>query len=124
MIVNNFQDHLKAVERFSQAEERLDNALKQLEELVLSKISSLQELGGGANSLLQEDLEKLDSIDNLNTEINNLQKTLAEVGAENEQLIAENKMLHQKIAGVKNLLPEVIAEIEVDLLKINSLMKK
>jgi SMC interacting uncharacterized protein involved in chromosome segregation len=119
MIVNNFQDHLQAVDRFNQSEERLDKALKNLEEIILNKIESLQ-----TNKVSAADLEEISSIDNLSNEINNLQKSLAEIGAENESLIAQNKILSQKIANFKNHLPEIIAEIESDLSKINSLVKK
>jgi hypothetical protein len=119
MIVNNFQDHLQAVNRFNQSEERLNEALKNLEEIILNKIETLK-IGRVSN----DDLEKISSINNLNSEINNLQKSLAEIGAENESLITQNKILSQKIANFKHYLPEIIAEIESDLSKINSLVKK
>ncbi len=124
MIVNNFQDHLQAVDRFNQSEERLDTALKNLEEVILNKVETLQYLASQTSNASNADLEKISSIDNLSNEINNLQKSLAEIGAENESLIAQNKILNQKIANFKNLLPEIIAEIESDLSKINFLVKK
>ena len=124
MIVNNFQDHLQAVDRFNQSEERLDSALKNLEEVILNKVETLQYLASQTSNASNADLEKISSIDNLSNEINNLQKSLAEIGAENESLIAQNKILNQKITNFKNLLPEIIAEIESDLSKINFLVKK
>jgi hypothetical protein len=124
MIVNNFQDHLQALDRFNQSEERLDAALKNLEEVILNKVETLQYLANQPNNASNADLEKISSIDNLSNEINNLQKSLAEIGAENESLIAQNKILNQKLTNFKNLLPEIIAEIESDLAKINFLVKK
>ena len=124
MIVNNFQDHLQAVDRFNQSEERLDQALKNLEGVILNKVETLQYLASQTSNASNSDLEKISSIDNLSNEINNLQKSLAEIGAENESLIAQNKILNQKIVNFKNLLPEIIAEIESDLSKINFLVKK
>lgn len=124
MIVNNFQDHLQAVDRFNQSEERLDSALKNLEEVILNKVETLQYLASQTSNASNADLEKISSIDNLSNEINNLQKSLAEIGAENESLIAQNKILNQKITNFKNLLPEIIAEIESDLSKVTSLVKK
>jgi hypothetical protein len=124
MIVNNFQDHLQALDRFNQSEERLDAALKNLEEVILNKVETLQYLASQTSNASNADLEKISSIDNLSNEINNLQKSLAEIGAENESLIAQNKILNQKITNFKSLLPEIIAEIESDLSKINFLVKK
>ncbi len=123
MIVNNFQDHLQAVDRFNQSEERLDKALKNLEEVILNKVEALQDLADHTDNITNTDLEKLSNIDNLNNEINNLQESLAEIGAENEALIAQNKILNQKITNFKNHLPEIIAEIESDLSNINSFFK-
>ena len=94
--------------RFEKARERLSEALKNLEEVVKKKFheeaiySRMIDGDNNGYSVSQSRMiEQSQIIQNLNSEINNLQKNLSELGKETDFLREKNEMLIRKITKMK-----------------------
>lgn len=104
--------------RFEQAKKKLNSSLEELEDLILSKIpeknvwKEVGKLKEEVSRLKEENAQKDELIKNLDNELNNLQKTIAEIGNETEFLNEKNKELVAKYTKRKEeqkvLLDEII----------------
>lgn len=106
--------------RFDKARARLNNSLKDLEKAISHK---LQQTKNSSKPYLASFEEESITVRNLNDKLNNLQKTLAEIGDENENLVAENKLLLSNLEKLKSQTPSLIKAIESDLVKIEDIIK-
>ena len=106
--------------RFDKARARLNNSLKDLEKAISHK---LQQTKNSSKPYLASFEEESITVRNLNDKLNNLQKTLAEIGDENENLVAENKLLLSNLEKLKSQTPSLIKDIESDLVKIEDIIK-
>ncbi len=110
--------------RFEKSRKRLAEVLRNLEEVVKEKIhetaiNSKIIDGRDNNDNNQSQLaEQVITIQNLNSEINRLQKSLSDLGNDNEFLSEKNKALGQRIQDLKNESKTLIDEIEANLIKI------
>jgi CII-binding regulator of phage lambda lysogenization HflD len=115
--------------RFDNARKRLSRVLKNLEEVVKEKLSqemiemkvfnSDQSDGQNFESKI---IEQSQIIENLNSEINNLQKNLSDLGKESEFLSTKNKIFSEKIAEIRTKQSTLIEDIESDLLRIEEVI--
>ncbi|OFW80490.1 MAG: hypothetical protein A2887_05140 [Alphaproteobacteria bacterium RIFCSPLOWO2_01_FULL_40_26] len=113
--------------RFEKARKRLADMLKNLEEVIKEKLHeaainsidiSDNEKGAQAWMIGQEGV-----IQNLNEEINNLQKSLSDLGKETEFLREKNQVLANKISKFRDEGKSLIEAIEADLLHIEEVIK-
>jgi len=103
---------------FLEAQNHLSRALNDLEKAIFEKLSSLK------NTSTVNDPDGKQIINNLNHEINSLQKTLAEIGLENEALKSQNHKLTKKIEQLKNNFSEIKKNIKFDLEKIKVIINQ
>ncbi|MES2677253.1 MAG: hypothetical protein V4612_02925 [Pseudomonadota bacterium] len=96
--------------KLNQAKQNLSQALTELETTILDKINQAKTLAV-ANSGLDKNNQEL--VNNFHNEINSLQKSLAELGTENEQL-----------RNFKNLANEVVGQVKIDLSQIRKIVNK
>ena len=118
-----------AENRFEKSRKRLAQVLKNLEEVVKDKIHETainakmidvsDDIASIANARL---IEQSSMIQNLNEEINNLQKNLSELGKETETLNEENKNLTTKLNKFQKESKKLIESIEADIIKIEEVM--
>lgn len=101
--------------RFEKSRKRLAEVLQNLEAVVMKKISAPNLDYDEAQVRLTEQEA---AIENLNSEINKLQKTLFELGNESEQLEEKNITLEDKLNEFQTQGKILIAAIESDLGKI------
>ncbi len=97
----------------NQAKEYLNQALKNLETIIIDKINAVK-------SDKVENAPDKNVVENLNQEINNLQKELAEIGNENEVLKSENKDLKNFKTSTK----DIIHQINLNLSQIKEIINK
>jgi len=118
-----------AENRFEKSRKRLAQVLKNLEEVVKDKIHETainakmidvsDDIASSANARL---IEQSSMIQNLNEEINNLQKNLSELGKETESLSEENKNLTAKFNKFQKECKKLVEEIEADIIKIEEVI--
>lgn len=121
----NFEDEfLINSPEFKRAKKLLENEFVALEKLIQKK-SKEKNKEIEIDDFIQPETKTDNALVNsLNSEINNLQKTLAELGKENESLLEENRVLTYKISNIKKHAPELLKEIESDLTKIKNILKE
>jgi hypothetical protein len=114
--------------RLKKAQKKLSEAFNDLEKVVKSKVkeSTIQakmiDVGDEYDSdLKMKIIEQAAIVENLNSEVNNLQKELERAGVEIEFLNERNKIAIDKINKMRNRGKMLVEEIEVDLLKISEL---
>jgi predicted RNase H-like nuclease (RuvC/YqgF family) len=105
---------------FLDARDHLSRALNDLEKVIFDKLISIKE---NKNSSVS-DPQGQQIINNLNHEINSLQKTLAEIGIENEALKSQNVKSEKKLEHLKNNFTEVKKNIKFDLEKIQVIINQ
>lgn len=107
--------------KFEQAKSQLNRSLEELEDIILSKIPDkslrleVEELQQEVERLKKDNLQKDRMIKTLDSEVNNLQNSLSEIGSETEFLHEKNKMMsnnyRQKEEKQRTLLKEIIEYI-------------
>jgi len=105
---------------FLDARDHLSRALNDLEKVIFDKLASLKE---NKNSQVS-DTQGQQIINNLNHEINSLQKTLSEIGLDNEALKSHNIKSAKKLEQLKNNFTEVKKNIKFDLEKIKVIINQ
>jgi archaellum component FlaC len=115
--------------RFNTARRQLSNALQQLEQITIQKIHEatinskmLDVADEDFGELKTKIIEQTSIAQNLSEEINKLQKTLEEIGQENEFLTKKNKLLADKNSQLKSCGSSIIEAIESDLIKISKII--
>lgn len=118
-----------AENRFEKSRKRLSQVLQNLEEVVKDKIHEasvngriINNSGAGLEAAHNRIIEQDAIIQNLNDEINDLQKNLSELGLEGEHLTQENKDLAKKLRNFQTNSSKIIAAIEADIIKIEEVM--
>lgn len=111
--------------RFDKARKRMAHAFENLEDAMKRKlheeaIESRMIVAGDADA---EIIEQATTIQNLNLEINNLQKSLSELGRESEFLNTKNKIFAEKLGAIRSEQMALIEAIESDLVKISDAIK-
>ena len=118
--------------RFEKSRKRLSEALSQLERtikqklhetIIQSKMINVSSDTDDESQLKVKIVEQLAIIENLNSEINNLQKELENAGIEIEFLNERNKLVINKMSELRNQSIKITQEIEFDLMKIEELIK-
>lgn len=105
--------------RFEQARKRLSESLKNLEKTVKEKLHEPT-----INSPEENDAaQKSATVQKLNDEINNLQKSLSDLGRETEFLNEKNKALAQKFSDFRAHGKGLIESVEADLVRIEEVIK-
>lgn len=111
--------------RFEKSRKRLSEVLRNLEEVVKEKIhetaidSKMIDISDASNgSSRAQIIEQAAVIQNLNYEINKLQKNLSELGNEGEFLSEKNKLLGERIQELRTQSKILIDAIEADLLQV------
>ena len=116
--------------RMETARKRLSDALKNLEKVTKEKLhqtvmeSKVLDLNKNDEEAEVKLVQQASLIQNLNTEINNLQRNLSELGKESDFLSEQNKALNKKIGEFSNEKNSFIKSIEADLLKIEEIINK
>jgi len=116
--------------KFEIAFKKLANALENLENIAIDKLhetslySSVLSVSGDENSIKGRIVEQNAIIQNLNDEINKLQKNILTITAENENLSKENESLLKKINQLRGDSVDLIDDIESDLVKISKIISK
>jgi hypothetical protein len=103
--------------KLPQAKEKLSSAFMDLEAAMLEKIRQIKQDAVSNSALSTVDQEM---INNLNNEINYLQKSLSELGIENESLKSEN----EKLKTFQHQASEISEQIKVDLRKIKKIINQ
>ncbi len=116
--------------RFDNARKQLSDSFKLLEKTIKQKLqetaiqSRMIDVSEEYDSdLKQKIVEQSAIIQNLNSQINNLQKELENAGIEIEFLNEKCKMIADRAAKSKSKEKELVEEIENDLAKISELIK-
>jgi len=118
-----------AQKRFEEARERLADALKTLEQIIISKIhetsiaAKMSNDDNGDSSLYGKLSEQEVTIRNLNQEINKIQKAMEEIGRESEFSKEKNSFFADKLFKFKSQGSTIIQAIEADLIKIQEIIK-
>lgn len=89
------------------ANEDLTKTLFELEAAMVNKINQIKQVA--------HESDNREIITNFNNEINALQKSLAEIGVENENLLKENKQLKQELLQIKLHSNDIASQIRTDL---------
>lgn len=105
--------------KLNEAQKKLEQCFVDLEDVILGKIDQIKQ-----EQICIEDLDenRQNIIKTLNEEINFLQKSLSELGSENENLIKENKQLSQEIRQIKLERSKIVDQIKVDLNSIKQII--
>ena len=103
--------------KLNQAKEQLSQSFNDLETAILNKLYQAKQ-SHIADSMASEDNQEI--INNLHNEINSLQKSLAELGAENESLRTNN----QELKNFKTQAKETSNLIKIDLAKIKNIINQ
>lgn len=120
---NNFERSRK---RLSDAFSLLEKNIKEkiYETSLQSKMMEVSNLDNDESRLKVKIVEQAAIIDNLNSQVNNLQKELENIGLEVEFANEKNKMLINKLTELKSESNKIINEVEADLFKIEELIKE
>jgi hypothetical protein len=122
---------ISAKVRFENARKRLSDALNNLEKttqkklregLVETKIFDLSK--SDVETFESKIIEQSQIIENLNLEINQLQKNLFDLGMESEFLNERNKTFAEKFSKNRAQQLDIIKAVELDLTKIEELIKQ
>lgn len=116
--------------RFEKSRKKLSTALKELDAAIQKKLhegaieTKIMDIGNEEDSEAKAKIiEQSETISNLNSEINTLQKNLSILGRESEFLHIKNKIFAEKLAVIRNQQSILIEEIETDLIRIESIIK-
>jgi len=116
--------------RFEKSRKKLSTALKELDAAIQKKLhegaieTKIMDIGNEEDSEAKAKIiEQSETISNLNSEINTLQKNLSILGRESEFLHIKNKIFAEKLAAIRNQQSILIEEIETDLIRIESIIK-
>ncbi len=119
-----------AQKKFEEARDRLAAALKNLEDIVTTKIHEsslsakmLDVVDGDESSLRAKIFEQNAIIQNLNEELNKLQKSSSETDKENDFLKDKNRFFADKIFKFKTQGSGFIQSVENDLSRIKEIIK-
>ena len=107
----------KNINRLSKAREVLSQSFVDLESAILDKINQAKQAAVASSQMDKGDQEM---VSNLNNEINGLQKSLSELGIENENLRSEN----QKLRSLKFQAAELQNQIKIDLAEIKKIINQ
>lgn len=116
--------------RFEEAQKQLSSALDNLEKAAIEKLhetslnSNMFNVGEDDESIKARVIEQTATIQNLNNELNELQKTISEVSTENESLLDQNKSLLNKINQLRLTSGNLVDDIEIDLMQISKIIKR
>lgn len=116
--------------KFETARKRLSDALRNLEEVMKQKLhdaaveSKMIDVSEDDSHTQAKIIEQETVIQNLNSEINNLQRNLSDLGKEAEFLDRKNKNLSEKFSELKEQGAGLIEAIESDLLKIEEIISE
>ena len=103
--------------KLNQAKDQLSQALAELELAIINKLNQTKQIavaGSGA------DVHNQEIINNLSNQINSLQKSLAELGLENESLRTTN----QELQNFKTQAKKTANHIKIDLTKIKNIINQ
>jgi exonuclease VII small subunit len=122
---------ISAKVRFENARNKLSEALNNLEKTTQKKLRE-GTVETKVFNLSKNDVESFEAkliqqsqiIENLNLEINQLQKSLSDLGAESEFLHERNKNLAEKLSQNHILQADLIKAVELDLAGIEELIKE
>jgi len=116
--------------RFENARKRLSTALKELENVMKEKLHEsaiearmIDRDEDGGSSHHAKLIEQSTIIENLNSEINNLQKNLLEVGKQSDFLNEKNKVLGEKLGKFRERGASLVEAIEADIARIAEVIK-
>lgn len=114
--------------RFETARKRLSESLKNLESTVKEKfhqaVIDSRMLDVAEDSEDSQAITQSTIIQNLNHEINKLQKNFSDLGKETEFLNEQNKVLSKKITETRAEKNSLVKAIEADLLKIEEIINE
>jgi chromosome segregation ATPase len=116
--------------RFETARKRLSESLKTLEKTVKEKLhqaaieSKMLDVSENEEEAQAKVVQQETIIQNLNEEINNLQKNLSDLGKEADFLNEKNRTLSEKISDSRNEKKSLLEAIEADLTKIENIINK
>lgn len=119
-----------AQQRFESARERLAEALKTLECVMISKIhetaiaAKMSSTDNNDPAMLAKVFEQETTITNLQQEINKIQKAMEEIGKENEFQKEKNSFFADKMFKFKSQGSNLIQAIENDLVRIQEIIKE
>ncbi len=114
--------------RFETARKNLSESLKNLEKTVKEKFhqavidAKMLDIAGDHGD--EQALTQSTIIQNLNHEINKLQKNLSDLGKETEFLNEQNKVLSKKITETRTEKNSLVKSIEADLLRIEEIINE
>ena len=112
--------------RFDNARKRLSHTLENLEDVMKRKLHDEaieSRMIAAADDSDTTVVEQGITIQNLNLEINNLQKALSDLGRETEFLNIKNKVFADKLSEIRTQQLDLIAAVESDLVKISDAIK-
>ncbi len=117
-------------QRFAKSRDRLALALQNLEEIVTNKIHEtalnarmLEVAGNDDDALRSRLLEQLAIVQNLNEELNKIQKINSEISKENDFLKDKNRFFADKAFKFKTDGSSLIQAVEEDLNRIKEIIK-
>lgn len=116
--------------KFDLAFKKLANALENLEKTTIDKLhetslhSSVLSISGDEHSIRSKIVEQNAIIQNLNDEINKLQKNILTITTENENLNEQNESLLKRINQLRSNSADLIDDIESDLIKISKIISE
>lgn len=116
--------------KFEAARTKLAEALENLEKITIEKLhetslhSNMFNIEGDEKSIKSRIIEQTATIQNLNLELNNLQKTISKISDENEALEEQNQSLLKKINQLRSSSASIIDNIEFDLNQISKIITK
>ena len=113
--------------RFEKARKRLSHSLKELEKITIEKLHETVMNAKMINTSADHEskiIEQEATIQNLNEELNNIQKALAEAGSETEFYNEKNKALSERMNQFRVQSLSLVNVIESDLSKIYSIIKR
>ncbi len=116
-------------ENFELEQEKIYSTLEYLEQVILDKLhetsvssTMLKASENDEKSIKSTNIQQANIIQNLNIEVNRLQKTVAKLTEENEFLTSQNESLLKKINKLRSESENIIDNIENDLIKISKLI--
>jgi hypothetical protein len=115
----------KSRKRLSEALANLDKTIKQKlhETVIQSRMINVSSDVDDESQFKVKIVEQAAIIENLNSEINNLQREVENTGIEVEFLNEKNKLIVNKMNDLRHQSSAIAKEIEFDLLKIEELVK-
>lgn len=102
--------------KFDAARKKLSDAFKNLEEAIEHKLQD----GALESKLIEQEI----TIQNLNSQINILQKNFVEISGKADFLDMSNKNLSEKFFALKKQGSDLVQNIELDLIKIEEIINE